>query len=245
MIRFVFAIAFIFSCSSNHDAASPSDLEQVKNRRDAYCASFDPNSVARCDRITFVALMSAACGRDYGLAEYEQEGKWHRDQSHRCYQDGESKSECSFDGYLSVLHAMVSGFSGGLRRMQEKLESSDWVCGEGSEEVTPIKPLKSVIERMSGASFSEDDAIVETGFRGHLLASYNWLRKRIGMKEIPGVYAALYAETPKSPFYAALAVDEAGAVRNLMDFPAPYSQFWGSAPDSTMYAATVAILEGK
>jgi hypothetical protein len=72
-----------------------------------------------------------------------------------------------------------------------------------------------------------------------------WLRKRVGMSYIPATFDVLYKDIPRSPFYAALAGDEQGAIRNLLDFPAPYLRFWGSAPDSTMYAASVAILEGK
>lgn len=244
-MRFLLPILFILSCSHPQDAA-PSDMDAVKSHRDYLCATFDPATVERCDRITFVALMAAACGKEFGLNAYEKDlGVWHRDTS-ACYPE-DSKSECSLDGYLSVLHAAVQRPEL-VSRMQSALESSEWICGEGPESVTSIRPLKSTIERMSGASMTEEADASITGFRGHLLASYLWLKRKVyGSNNLAekAVLNGLHRDIPASPFLAALDADGVGAVENLMRFPAPYSQFWGSAPDSVIYAASVAIIEGR
>ena len=238
------SLLLALSCGKKDSDAEPSDLERVQKHRDELCATFDPQTVERCDRITFVALMATACGRDYGLAGYEENGKWNRDTA-PCYPQ-DSKSECSLDGYLSVLHYITKMRDReALQRMYSRLDSNGWICGEGPESVTSIKPLKSVIEHMTGASFVDEADATITGFRGHLLASYMWLRERVGMDILPGTYQALAADVPSSPFYAALAGDKSRAVDRLLDFPAPYSQFWGSAPDSVVYATSVAIIEGR
>ncbi len=241
------AILLILLCACSHpsDDAAPSDLARVRAQRDQFCASFDPQSVTRCDRITFVSMMSAACGKDYNLEAYEENGKWNRDETHSCYQEGESSSECSFDGYLGVLHALRSD-RGAIKRMQLHLEANGYRCGEGEPSATDISPLKSVIEYMAGQSLT---GITDpfAGFRGHLLASYIWLRHEIGLKTIGdgAALSILRHEIPSSPFYAAIAGDQAAAVDRLMNFPAPYSNYWGSAPDAVIYAVSVKILDEK
>lgn len=226
-------------------------MQRVKAQRDAYIQAFDETKIARCDRVTFAALASAF-GAHGDIAKFETEpGLWERD-AQTCFKDGQdlgSKSECSLDGYLSVLHAALSMQDMSVpRRMFERLEARGWTCGEGPEAVTSIKPLKSTIERMIGARLGEDADATVTGFRGHLLASYILLQKRLRGSYTLAEKAALkvlYADVPTSPLYAALADDEAGAVRNLLSFPAPYSRFWGSAPDDVVFIVSTKILEGE
>ena len=121
--------------------------------------------------------------------------------------------------------------------MQDRLSNNSWLCGEGPEGVTSIRPLESVI---SGASLTND----LLGFRGHLLASYIWLKKRMNGYNNPvekAGLALLRKEIPSSPFYAAIDGDQAAAVDALLNFPTPYSQFWGSAPDSVIYVVSASI----
>lgn len=222
-------------------------MERVQKHRDELCATFDPQTVERCDRITFVALMATACGKDFNLASYEENGKWNRDTA-PCYPQ-DSKSECSLDGYLSVLHYITKMRDReALQRMYSRLDSNGWICGEGPESVTSIKPLKSVIEHMTGASFVDEADASVLGFRGHLLASYIWLKRRVYGSNNAVERAALevlYKDVPQSPFYAALVGDKTGAVEKLLDFPSPYSTWWGSAPDAVLYSVSTAILEAK
>lgn len=244
LLRVILFPLLAFACGVQ--PPSHTDLERVQARRDYLVAHFDQTGIERCDRITFAAL-AAASGAGNDISGFEKpEGKWNRD-TKRCY-PADSKSECSLDGYLSVLlYAATHKDTALVRRMRSFLESSDYICGKGPESVTSIGKLRSIIDLLAGSSLAlTSDSLL--GFRGHLLANYLWLKRKIyGQNNAfeKGLLWTLYKDAPRSPFLAALAGKTQEAIDNLNDFPTPYSDLWGSAPDNVIYMATVAILEGK
>ena len=124
----------------------------------------------------------------------------------------------------------------------------------GKESLAYEKPeLKGMIEKISGQASLAESADAIGGFQGHLLASYIWLDARIS-GQVSGIELdalnVLTSQTPQSPFFSALYHrfsdgNQDGTLELMRSWNTPYSNFWGSAPDSVMFTVTTAILEGK
>ena len=242
MKRLLLTALLLCSCGHHVSQDTSSGFADIQAQRDAYVASFTAESITKCDRLTFTAIMESVTDGKTTLSYENPVGKWNRD-TQPCY-PAESSSECSLDSYLSVLHYATAHDRSIMQRMGQYLPARKWLCGEGPSGVTDISKLKGVIQAGYALAPQSDDALV--GFQGNLAASYIWLQKRIrGSNTLAEIAAAklLSADTPRNPFLSAVAGDKERTIANLRDFPTPVSQFWGSAPDDVIYVVSAYILE--
>ena len=160
------AILLILLCACSHpsDDATGVDFTDLKAHRQEIVQSFDEAKLERCDRITFVSLFDAY-GRQIDLFKYQgPAGKWNRD-IEPCFKDGQdvgSSSECSLDGYLSVMHALWSRKDmHSLQQMHDHLSSNNWKCGDGDTSATDILALAPILRHMLGQALAPGESTIE------------------------------------------------------------------------------------
>ena len=268
-MRLILVTALLLSSCARHDSgeAEPSILEQAKPYYIQACESYNPENTPRCDRSTFVAWMTLLCNKDFGLSAYEKEsGVWWRSPE-SCYPD-ESKSQCSRDAYLAIIfEAYKRKDFQRIKDIYDYAEKNAWVMCEGDEAVTSIAPLKSIIVKIlsqnnmplvgeSSDALADDLDIIEkalSGFRGHLVAGYLWLRGDVlGGLTSTITLKALKDQTPDSPYFSALyhrfdsKNNSQEETLRLMKNTGPENNFgWGSSPAEFFPAASYVVMLGN
>lgn len=248
----------LVGCGSGEGTNPKADLGGVGAYRDSLCSKFDIAEVPRCDRVTFDSLVAAYCPGARSISKYYRYYAWHRDVK-ACFTtvDVGSKSECSLDGYLSVVHyALERRRPKILKQIIADLEPRGWRCGAGPIGVTSIYPIRSLIfDAASAADRQEPLKSIPNplaGFRGHLLGMYLWADWKANGR-LPAykvqLLKALRREQPDSPFFEALVArftnqNYERAVALTYDLLDP-SNYWGSAPLAAYVAASVAVMEGR
>jgi hypothetical protein len=257
VVSLIYILILAFGCGHRQKERERDDISEAQEIRDKSCATFDINKTPRCDRLTFAAIVAAYCPEKRSIAAYYRDGMWHRDLK-ACYPN-ESKSECSRDSYLSVIHyALEKKKPSILEQMHDDLAPRNWKCGPGPSGVTSVFAFKNLIANaadsllvVSGSDGAALDSVLEN-FRGHLLAMYLWADVKAGNAQTmvdQYLVNRLRRELPESPLYEALyqrfhrqEYDRALTLLAEMD---DASDWWGSAPNAAYIAATVAIMEGR
>ena len=253
-MRLILTILLLAGCSYEKHSPISNDLQSEFEKR---CERVSIEGITRCDRVTFVALLSAFCptrAEEFKRYEYP-EGKWNRDVS-SCYPN-DSASETSRDGYLSVLQALKSSNDySALRRIIDYAEPRGGSTGEGDEGIVNIWPLMGTIHQMAGdkpLDGASDQLAILNGFRGAQIANYLLLKGRIngylGVLEMEFA-EKLDAQVPHSPWYSAIYHkyhdgDQSFALEGLKNFPtedAPYG--WGSCPNDIYWILTYITTKG-
>jgi len=213
----------------------------------------------RCDKLTFRALASAFGNRELLEGhEYGAPGQFHRDVE-TCY-PGDSRSEISLDGYLSLAHHIWTYQDDTLlQRIISYGRNNGFVMGEGPIKYTNILLLVPTLYGMQSKLTLVDFDSLLAGYKGHIVALYIHLKGRVNGRisdlELH-VLEQLVRSNENNPLYQAiyhtyLDGDQSEAISILMkdfppDFPSGEAKYgWGSAPDSVVFITTVGILEGR
>ena len=264
--KYLLALCLLFACSKKNDPQDQNyDLAALQKQRDGLVASFSETEIARCDRLTFVAMMDAF-GKPMDLHRYEYpRGVWHRDVN-PCYPT-DSKSECSQDGYISVLHSLLSHKDlASIKAIKSSLQSTNWICGAGDINLTLMPQLGPILDDMISALDPTKKARAQklgkivippieinlSGFRGHVLDNYAWLWGRIhGRMTIAGLVALKLtadqnegAPYPLALFHRFSDQDYNLAVQELLDMK-DCSAWWGSCNNAVYWTMVLAVIEGK
>ena len=224
------AFFLLFSCGSAHVSAPQDPTVKDLDPTAQYYSKNITDQVfpERCDKLTFLALVSAS-GVKQDLSPYEKEsGRFERDVN-PCYPN-DSVSQISRDAYLSILHHIWTYKDHAmLDRIISYGKAHDWIMGEGPTGYTDISLLAPTINKMDqifhdqnipgdkdnpstpalAFQLQSDSTIQHTlaGFQGHLLANYVWLQGRIkggiDSSELLALKALVLA-APKNPLYNAL-----------------------------------------
>lgn len=261
MRAILFALVVLMAaCGKPKEQTSQVDLTEIKEYRDKLCEQFDISEVPRCDRVTFDALAAAYCPVNRSISKYHRDGMWHRDLK-ACYTDHDvgSKSECSLDGYMGVIHyALEKNKPGMIQEMKDYLEPRRWYCGPGFKGATNIYPLRFLIADGASSSLRSLGAprtITASpigNFRGHLLALYLWADVKAGGSQTlldSMVVQELRKSQPDSPLYEALYQrfhkGEYDRAIDLLYNLKECSSMWGSCALAPYVAASVAVMEGR
>jgi len=105
-----------------------------------------------CDSLGFTSLckMSGGCSEaDIYKAEGEP-GRWYRNESHQCYDLGQSKSDISKDMFIMLWpYLYLKGDKIALRRIWDYGQANGWVMGRGPLSRTyMVPPLVLVLQEM-------------------------------------------------------------------------------------------------
>lgn len=239
----------------------------------------------RCDKLTFMAHTSGTGYIRFNLDPFESGGTFNRDID-PCFPEY-SRSTISFDGLLGVLHHAVAHKDiDVVNRMISFGEKNNWKMGEAVEGneglvvIPHIAPLMYLVRdyltkgrngislAASDNEMSEEFKKLLSGFRGHLLASYLWLRLRtVGYLydlELASA-ASLVKASPTNPIYSAIlsrATDgnqdtTMSILLDITKFPDIESlrpgelptevgvDGWGGCPVTSEYLLALSIMDGK
>jgi hypothetical protein len=246
-------VACLLSCGTHEESTNWTPRQEINQKYADMLLSYDSTKTTPCDEITFHALFDAYGTRQDDLYEFENPaGKWNRSYRIQCYESGESRSQCSLDGYLSVLHALVGRDDyNGIRRMRTYLQGQDWICGLGTESATDISNLRGLIDLILGEqSLKTDDTLpVLEDFRGYLVANYLWLKGRVKGSINSLEYAALgtlAGERMQEPLFHALyhrfKADGQEYTESLLLDWRFNPDWWGSCPEEVMYVISVGAM---
>jgi hypothetical protein len=128
-----------------------------------------------CDSLGFTSLckMSGGCSEaDIYKAEGEP-GRWYRNESHQCYDLGQSKSDISKDMFIMLWpYLYLKGDKPALRRIWDYGQANGWVMGRGPLSRTyMVPPLVLVLQEMILRSYSdtvEPTIPSKAGYEKHL-----------------------------------------------------------------------------
>jgi hypothetical protein len=272
----IYISLLLVSCGTQKIEKSPTVADsldkQLKSKTELYLSLITSDELLfpeRCDKLTFKSLLSAA-GPFQDMSAFEVAGKYSRDVV-PCYPN-DSKSSISRDGILAVLQDIwTHGDLVRLNRMIAYGEAHNWVVGEGPLDYTNMALLLPIIyrmqDRLSGktnlelASSAALDSVL-SGFQGHLLANYLWLKARmegsLNALEV-SLLKSLVSANPRDPMYQALYHrftdgDMSETYKILLDspeFPDDHLPLetgvfgWGSEPALVAYLVALAIAEGE
>jgi hypothetical protein len=246
--------------------------EQVHDKGEFYRSqipSDDKLFPERCDKLTFKSYLSAV-GPRQDMSGFEKNGRYERDLI-ACYPDS-SKATISRDAILAVLHDIWSYKDiDRLNRLISYGESKNWVIGDGPLDYTNMALLLPIIYRMHNKlegtelNISTDLAGLDevlSGFQGHLLAGYLWLKARME-KELNQLemqtLERLYKANEEDPMYSALyhrfGDGDQTKTHNILlgaqEFPDDRVSLetgvfgWGSEPSLVAYLVSLSIAEGN
>ena len=268
MIGRVLILMLLLGCgrAASKLAEGSDSLTLVQQKGDSIVSMLDDSIYkARCDTLTFKALLSAYVPQD--LSAFEHEGKWERSPS-PCYPN-DSASSISRDSIMSVMHHTWSVKDAEMAdRLVNYGKLHNWTMGEGPVSITSalilapdILPLRKRLTLSDAISVSNINEIL-TGFNGHLLASYLWYVSRItgslNAVEMEALHR-LVAASPDDPMYVALmqrhtSGDYSAVLNILLTYPGFDMAIikntdgvfgWGSAPASVYYLTVLSIIEGR
>jgi len=240
---------FLFCCSRHDTKADPPILEQAKPIWESACSAYQPSQTQKCDRSTFVAWMSVACNKDFGIQEYKKEpGVYWRD-TEDCYGQGESRSQCSRDAYLGIIfYAYTHNDIQTLEEIYDYGRDHDWTMCEGVESATNIKDLSYILSSILGKKEKIPNPML--GFRGHLLAGYIWLDAIYHKGSIQSLLLQqLHHETNDSPYFSALYHrysndnDQSGTLSRMINASGNYG--WGGSPVEFHKAAAYMVMANE
>jgi hypothetical protein len=267
MRYFLFCLLLVASCSRSDTKTDPTILEQARPMWVEACSTYQPSQTTKCDRSTFVAWMSVACNKDFGIQEYKKEpGVYWRDTSD-CYGQGESRSQCSRDAYLGIIfYAYISNDIQTLEEIYDYGKDHGWTMCQGAESATNIRDLSpilsSILEKKENSEKMSDDWSDDSqkekaipnplaGFRGHLLAGYLWLDATYHKGSVQSLLMQqLHNETNASPYFSALYHrysdnnDQSGTLSRMRDVPRETGIFWQGSPWQYHVAASYAVMKG-
>jgi hypothetical protein len=267
-------IALSICCARNRHEKPTQQTAQLENLlpvKTFYCDSIVDESIydARCDELTFQNLEVAFCGRgDMSTHEWPAlSGKWHRDEE-ACYAVGDSKSECSGDGFITMAHRWISKPDKiEIGRALGYLDTTDWVCGDGEKEVTRIPHLDWLLRSTRDyglriAAIPEPPNIYDTLVKTHneylvALHAYAFGRMNGAISEITlETFRKLRAKHPDSMIFQALFHryldgDQQTAL-DIIDRECPKDTLpvdsgydgWGSSPRAIHCIVALSILQG-
>lgn len=227
-------LALIISCGRRHkEEETVNPFDELKAKRTTYINLLKQNEdsiyPARCDKLTFKALVSAfSYQQDLSGHEYPS-GKLNRDVQ-ACYNvdlDGDgfsdSRSSISPDPIISMLHYWFSyGDEAQLTRFINYSEKHFFTVGEGPKEYTNIAFLMPILYKLQNALSNrsdlnlmvgvgeEDESFYDkyfTGYRSQLIANYIFLQGRMekALTETEMLMLEkLYEENRNSPIIVAL-----------------------------------------
>ena len=128
-----------------------------------------------CDSLGFTSLckMSGGC-QDVDIYKAEGEpGRWYRNESHQCYDLGQSKSDISKDMFIMLWpYLYLKGDKEALRSIWDYGQANGWVMGRGYYSRTYLVPaLVLVLQEMILRSYSDTPEPVipkKAGYEKHL-----------------------------------------------------------------------------
>jgi hypothetical protein len=253
-------------CGRKDSQETTNPLDAVAAKASFYEAHItDEIYLQRCDKLTFKASLSAVFRQDIASLEAAP-GEWHRDTT-ACY-PVDSASEVSTEGILGVLHHIWTYRDlAMLNRLIAYGEAHNWVMGVGDTQNTVVLGLVPTIydmrDRLSGSqSLTGPIDQVLQGYKGHILASWLWLRGRmVGALTDLELAAAksLAGSASADPMYSAIVHrftdgDQSQAIATLLDdklFPADSIPTktglfgWGSCPTIVYYELVKGIMQGR
>jgi hypothetical protein len=265
----VIACVCFWGCGHKDSQETSNPLDSVRNKGNFYLQNITEDIYKeRCDKLTFKALLSVVVPQNVANLEVAA-GKWVRDVPD-CY-PSESASEVSNEGIISVMHHILTTKDcAAANRLLNYGKNNDWIMGEGDTANTDALVLSPFIKQLrdkvcgQGLALTENNDLdsVLKGYRGHILASFIWLRGRMneGINNLEkNSLAKLVDASPGDPMYLALKAryndgDQTQAIDILMnseEFPGDSIPMqtgvfgWGSCPSMAYFLYVQAILEGK
>jgi hypothetical protein len=169
-----------------------------------------------CDSLGFTSLCKLAGGCqdvDIYKAEGEAEpGRWYRNESHQCYDLGQSKSDISKDMFIMLWpYLYATGDKQNLREIYDYGKANGWTMGRGPLSRTFLTPpMVWTLQRMLGFEVSvksETPVVKKAGFEKHLDAIDLVLKAMIGGGLDPLQYEEIrkYAEdNPRNALFVGL-----------------------------------------
>jgi hypothetical protein len=167
-----------------------------------------------CDGLTFNALASSAGIKGIDLFSAEEDGKWYRTPRKACLSEGRSKSSCSRDNYVMLLHALwTSKDLEAAERMIQHGESTGWtVCDhdgstDGKSRVYITPQLQGLVYRLRFYLGGADHIKRRVGqvwgpadgFEAHLQVLSIHLLGRMEGKIAPGSRDVVQAHRDRNP----------------------------------------------
>jgi len=159
-----------------------------------------------CDSLGFTALCKLARGcseADIYKAEGEP-GRWYRNESHQCYDLGQSKSDISKDMFIMLWPYLYGiGDKQNIREIYDYGKANGWVMGRGLYSRTFLTPgMVWTLQRMLGFEVSvnsEEPTIKKAGYEKHLDAIDLILKSMIGGGLNPLQYEEIRKYSEESP----------------------------------------------
>jgi hypothetical protein len=199
----IVVLTLALACSKK-PAQSPDQIEpKIKAKAELYKSLHKGWAhQGGCDSLGFTALCKLAGGCqdvDIYKAEGEAEpGRWYRNESHDCYDLGQSKSDISKDMFIMLWpYLYATGDKQNLREIYDYGKANGWTMGRGPLSRTFLTPpMVWTLQRMLGFDVgqkSDEPVVKKAGFEKHLDAIDLILKAMIG----GGLDALQYEEIRK------------------------------------------------
>jgi hypothetical protein len=171
-------------------------------------------SGSECDAVTFNSLAAAAGIEGIDIFAAEENGKWYRTPAKSCLEEAKSKSSCSRDNYVTLLHYLLTAKDlPAVERMIQHGEDTDWfVCDhdgstDGKSRVYITPQLQGLIYRLRyhlGGADHGKRLIGQVwgsarGFEAHLQVLSIHLLGRMEGKIAPGSRDVVQAHRDRNP----------------------------------------------
>jgi hypothetical protein len=176
MLKLLFIILAISSCQKREPKKPQQVNEAVVAKAELYKRLHTGWAhQGGCDSLGFTSLckMSGGC-QDVDIYKAEGEpGRWYRNESHQCYDLGQSKSDISKDMFIMLWpYLYLKGDKEALRSIWDYGQTNGWVMGRGPLSRTYMVPaLTLVLQEMILRSYSDTPEPVipkKAGYEKHL-----------------------------------------------------------------------------
>lgn len=168
-----------------------------------------------CDSLGFTSLAKIAGGAsDVDIYKAEGEpGRWYRNESHQCYDLGQSKSDISKDMFIMLWpYLYIKGDKSALQRIWDYGQANGWVMGRGYYSRTYLTPalvlvLQEMILKSSLLPEATPSQDKKAGYEKHLDAIAIFTRgiMRGGISEVDYETLRQYSDaSPRNALFKAL-----------------------------------------
>lgn len=190
-------------------------VSEIRAKADLYISLHKGWAHDRCDSLGFTALCKLSSGcTEANIFDAEDDGMWYRSPDHRCYDDGESKSDFSKDMMVMLLTYLVgSQDKDAVKRIRHYGDRHAWTFGRGPLSRTLMTPpIIKLIHKYADGKSADGDYLSEVtrsdfGFEQHLDAVWAILNALI----LDGMPSNLYEnienlsnEQPRNALLAAI-----------------------------------------
>lgn len=216
MIKILFIILVIISCQ-RREPNKPQQINQAVVAKAELYKRLHTGWAHQggCDSLGFTSLckMSGGCeDADVYKAEGDP-GRWYRNESHDCYDLGQSKSDISKDMFIMLWpYLYLKGDKPALKRIWDYGQAKGWVMGRGYYSRTYLTPplvlvLQEMILRLYSEPTPEPVIPKKAGFEKHLdvLAIFTRGMMRGGISDADYELLRIYQnESPNNALVKAL-----------------------------------------